>query len=102
MIQTPVQTQVTVQIPTIGTLKASLLMVKDNAADYLLSQTIETNKEIEYFLPGPNNVDNKRASANITRQIPKEFEDVFMGMGCFKGMFLLQVKPDSKPYQAPP
>ena len=24
-----------------------------------------------------------------------------MGIGCFKGTFSLQVKPDSKPYQAP-
>ena len=44
-------------------------MVKDNVADYLLSGTIGTNNEIEYLLPGPNNVDDKRASANITRQI---------------------------------
>ena len=25
-----------------------------------------------------------------------------MGIGCFEGTFSLQVKPDSKPYQAPP
>ena len=68
-------------------LKASLPMVKDNVADYLLSGTIETNNEIEYFFPGPNNVDDKRASANITRQIQKEFEDVFLGIGCFGGTF---------------
>ena len=39
-------------------LKASLPTVKDNVADYLLSGTIETNNEIEYFLPGLNNVDD--------------------------------------------
>ena len=27
---------------------------------------------------------------------------VFNGIGCFKGTFSLQLKPDSKPYQAPP
>ena len=82
-------------------LKASLPMVKDNVADYLLSGTIETNNEIEYFPSGPNNEDEKRATANITRQIRKEFEDVFRGIGCFEGMFSLQVKLDSKPYQVP-
>ena len=30
------------------------------------------------------------------------FGDVFNGIGCFKGTFSLQLKPDSKPYQAPP
>ena len=34
---------------------ASLPMVKDNVAAYILSRTKETNNEIEYFLPGPNN-----------------------------------------------
>ena len=46
-------------------------------------------------------MDNKRASANITGQIQKEFEDVSLGIGCFKGTFSFHVKPDSKPYQAP-
>ena len=36
-------------------LKASLPMIKDTVADYLLSGTIETNNKIEYFLTGPNN-----------------------------------------------
>ena len=27
--------------------------------------------------------------------------DVFNGIGCFEGIFSLQLKPDSKPYQAP-
>ena len=46
-------------------------------------------------------MDDKRASANMTRQIQKEFENIFMGIGCFEGTFSLQVKPDSKPYQVP-
>ena len=29
------------------------------------------------------------------------FDNVFNGIGCFKGTFSLQLKPDSKPYQAP-
>ena len=30
------------------------------------------------------------------------FKDVFNGIGCFDGMFSLQLKPGSKPYQVPP
>ena len=30
------------------------------------------------------------------------FDNVFNDTGCFEGTFLLQLKPDSKPYQAPP
>ena len=30
------------------------------------------------------------------------FDNVFNGIGCFEGTFLLQFKPDSRPYQAPP
>ena len=29
------------------------------------------------------------------------FDNVFNGIGCFEGTFSLQLKPDSKPYQAP-
>ena len=47
-------------------------------------------------------MDHKTAITNITSQIQKEFEDVFMGIRCFEGTFSLQVKPDSKPYQVPP
>ena len=30
------------------------------------------------------------------------FDNVFNGIGCFEGTFSLQLKPDRKPYQAPP
>ena len=63
--------------------------------------TKETNNEIEYFLPGPNKENEKRASTNITKHIQKEFEEVFMAIECFEGMFSLQVKLDSKPCQVP-
>ena len=36
----------------------------------------------------------------ITHQIQWDIKDEFTGIGCFDGMFSLQVKPDSKPYQA--
>ena len=57
-------------------LKASLPMVNDNTADYLLLVTIEKNNEIEYLLPGKRKVDEKTEIANIIRQIQKEFEAV--------------------------
>ena len=38
----------------------------------------------------------------MTQRIHEEYDKVFNGIGCFKGTFSLQLKPDSKPYQAPP
>ena len=69
-------------------------MVKDNTVDYLLSGM--TNNETEYFLPGSNKENDKRTRTNISKQIQKEFEEVFMGIVCFEGTFPLQVKPHSK------
>ena len=60
------------------------------------------NNEIEYLLLGPNRESDRKACVEITKQLQKEFEDVFNGRGCFDAMFSLQVKPDSKPYQVPP
>ena len=57
---------------------------------------------INYFLPGPNEDNNKRASAEITQEIQRYFKELFTGIGCFHGMFSLQIKPDHKPYQAAP
>ena len=83
-------------------------MVKDTTVDYLHSGkmnndavTIETNNEIEYFLPDQNKENDRRASANITKQMHMGFEEAFMGIGCFEGTFSLQEKWNSKPYQAP-
>ena len=56
---------------------------------------------INYFLPGPNQGNDKRVSAESTQQLQRDFKDVFTGIGCFGGMFSLQVKPHSNPYQAP-
>ena len=38
----------------------------------------------------------------MTQKIHKTYGNVFNGIGCFEGTFLLQLKPYSKPYQAPP
>ena len=69
---------------------------------YNLPITKETNNEIEYFLTDENKENYKRATAYITKQIQKEFEEVFTGIECFEEMLSLQVKPDSKLYQGPP
>ena len=58
----------------------------------------ETNT-INYCLPGPCQDNDKRASTEITQQLQRDFKDVFTGICCFDGMFLLEEKPDSKPYQ---
>ena len=57
---------------------------------------------INYFYSS-NNVDAyKRSSSAMMQGIHMRFGYVFNGIGCFKGTFSLQLKPDSKPYQAPP
>ena len=60
------------------------------------------NDNVEYFLLGPSQKSDRRASTEITKQLQRDFEDIFNGIGCFDGMFTLQLKPDSKSYQAPP
>ena len=79
---------------------------KDNISEFENEDkpivTDNDTNSIKYFLTGPNSDNNKRVSAEITQQIQREFKDVFSGIGCFNGTFSLQVKPDSKPYQAPP
>ena len=39
-------------------------------------------------------------SDEITQYLQRDFTDAFNGIGCFHGAFPLQVKRDSKPYQA--
>ena len=57
---------------------------------------------INYFLPGPNQDNDKRVSAKITQQLQRYFQNVFTGIVCFDGTFSLQVKADSKPYLVQP
>ena len=60
------------------------------------------NNSIKYFLPGLNSDSDKKASDEITQWLQRKFKDIFSGIGCFNGTFSLQVKPDSKTYQATP
>ena len=40
-----------------------------------------SNSKIKYFLPEPSKESDKTASTEITKQLQKEFEDVFTGIG---------------------
>ena len=54
------------------------------------------------YLYSLNNVDaDKRRSSTMRQSIHTRFGEVFIGIGCFKGTFSLQLKPDSKPYPSP-
>ena len=61
-----------------------------------------TNTLTNYFLTSPNIEIDKKKSTKLTQKIYNVFDNVFNGIGCFEGTFLLQLKPDSKPYQVPP
>ena len=66
------------------------------------SDDTNPNTITNYFLSSPNVEADKRKSIKLMWEIHNTFGDVFNGIGCFKGTFSLQLKPNSKPYQAPP
>ena len=55
---------------------------------------------VEYFLSELTYDSDKKKSAELKQWLQRDSEDVFNGIGCFDGTFLLQLKPDSKSYQA--
>ena len=77
----------------------SISKSRDNNTEPMVET--KSNKTTEYFLSGPTYESNKKKSSESKQQIHKDFDDVFNGTGCFEGTFSLQLKPDSKPYQAP-
>ena len=58
------------------------------------------NKVTNYFFSSANEEAYKRKSIELMKEVHNTFGDVFNGIGCFKGTFSLQLKPDSKLYQA--
>ena len=76
----------------------SISKLRDNSTKPMVET--KSNKTTEYFLSGLTYVSDKKKSAEATQQIHIDFDDVFNGIGCFEGTFSLQLKPDSKPYQA--
>ena len=63
---------------------------------------INANKQINYFFSSSNVDADRRKSSDMMQKIHNTFEDVLYGVECFEGTFSLKLKPDSKPYQAPP
>ena len=59
------------------------------------SSKTSINTLTNYFLSSPNIEVDKRKSIKITQRIHNVFDNVFNGIGCFKGTFSLQLKPDS-------
>ena len=62
---------------------------------------MKTNQEIYCIIAGLGTEVDSEASAKITLKMHEEFVTVFTGIGCFEGMFSLQIKDDAKPYQMP-
>ena len=50
---------------------------------------IDKEPNINYFLPDPDHDNDKRVNADIKQQLQRDFKDVFIGIGCFDGTFLL-------------
>ena len=65
------------------------------------SNDTSINTLTNYFLSSPSIEVDKRKSIELMQKIHNMFNNVFNGIGCFEGTFSLQLKPDSKPYQAP-
>ena len=66
------------------------------------SNNTNPNTITNYFLSSPNVEADKKKSIELMQKIHNTFGDVFNGIGCFKDIFSLQLKPNSKPYQVPP
>ena len=64
------------------------------------SNNTNINTLTNYFLSSPNMDIGKRKSIGVTQK-HNVFDNVFNGSGCFEGTFSVQLKPNSKPYQAP-
>ena len=74
------------------------ITISDNKDKPMLIDSEMSN--INYLLQRPNHNHDKRVNTEITQQLQRDFKDVFTKIGCFDGTFSIQVKPDSKPYQA--
>ena len=73
-------------------------ILKSNNKDKTMVNN-QLSNTVDYFPPGLIDESDKRKSVEITKQLQRDFEDVFKGIGCFDDTFLLQLKLDSKPHQ---
>ena len=65
------------------------------------SNNTSINTLTNYLLSSPNMEADKRKNIELMQKIHNMFDNVFNGIRCFEGTFSLQLKHDSKPYQAP-
>ena len=63
---------------------------------------VYVKQQIYNFLQSPGEKADSRVSAMITKQLLSDFKNIFTGTGYSEGIFSLQMKADSKPYQALP
>ena len=57
---------------------------------------------MDYFITGPDKEADMAMSAKTMQELHYKYSDVFIGIGCFKDTFPLQVKEGVNPYQVPP
>ena len=62
----------------------------------------QSNTLINYFYSFKYTEADTRESNAMTQKIHNAYSGIFTGIGCSKGTFSLQLKPNSKPYQVPP
>ena len=56
---------------------------------------------LDYFRSSANKVADNRVSRLLTTKIHNELNDIFTGIGCFEGTFMIQVREGTCLYQAP-
>ena len=74
-------------------------IIKQDANDQKYQKP--ANKQLIISFPQIIQMQIKEKAANDPK-IQDRFGNVFNSIGCFKSTFSLQLKSDSKPYQAPP
>ena len=70
---------------------------KTNIPNCLNCSSCKTDMS-DYFYSCDNKEADKKASEAITKRIHKELNNLFSGIGCFKGIIFLQVKEDICPH----
>ena len=80
------------------------VLCKHNSKENVSASPMVTsdNSKINYFLPSSNKEAKRMVSTKTAKQLHSKFKDAFTGIGWFESTLSLQVKADSKSYQAPP
>ena len=64
--------------------------------------SIKTKYKIDSVIAGPERNADIKPGAEFTKVIHDKFKDDFTDIGCFKGMFSLQIKEGAKLYKVSP